>query len=207
MNSTIKRTIFDPQNSLSFDPKVIQKMIVLLLKDIDGILLTEEMVESNRLFNSADENGIHVEVGTKQVAIDLNITCEFGKNIPAIFQKTLDILTVQLKEMTGLSLVELNIHVDDIVAKEKVLEQTPSVVKPPEKEIVTPVVSIEENNQQIESADDLKIPAQPPQTDTKLEVIDAEVVETKPKKTKSPKASKPKKEKAKKSDSKKENLE
>lgn len=207
MNSTIKRTIFDPQNSLSFDPKVIQKMIVLLLKDIDGILLTEEMVESNRLFNSADENGIHVEVGTKQVAIDLNITCEFGKNIPTIFQKTLDILTVQLKEMTGLSLVELNIHVDDIVAKETVLEQTPSVVEPPEKEIVTPVVgSIEENNQRIESADDFKIAEQPPQTDAKLEVSDAKVVEPKPKKTKSPKVSKPKKEKAKKSDSKKEAL-
>ena len=97
MNSTIKKTIFDPQNSLSFDDKVIQKMIVLLLKDIDGILLTDEMVESNRLFNTADANGIHVEVGTKQVAIDLNITCEFGKNIPAMFQETSDILTVQLK--------------------------------------------------------------------------------------------------------------
>lgn len=207
MNSTIKRTIFDPQNSLSFDPKVIQKMIVLLLKDIDGILLTEEMVESNRLFNSADENGIHVEVGTKQVAIDLNITCEFGKNIPTIFQKTLDILTVQLKEMTGLSLVELNIHVDDIVAKETVLEQTPSVVEPLEKEIMKPVVeSIEENKQPIESADDLKIAEQLPQIDAKSEVIDAKVVDPKPKKTKSPKVSKPKKEKAKKSDSKKETL-
>ncbi len=203
MNSTIKKTIFDPQNSLSFDDKVIQKMIVLLLKDIDGILLTDEMVESNRLFNTADANGIHVEVGTKQVAIDLNITCEFGKNIPAIFQETLDILTVQLKEMTGLSLVELNIHVDDIVAKETVLEQPQPVVELPEKESVVPVVvAIEENNQPIESADDLKIAEQPPQIDTKLDVIDAEVVEVKPKKTKSPKVAKTKKEKTKKSDTK-----
>ena len=203
MNSTIKKTIFDPQNSLSFDDKVIQKMIVLLLKDIDGILLTDEMEESNRLFNTADANGIHVEVGTKQVAIDLNITCEFGKNIPAIFQETLDILTVQLKEMTGLSLVELNIHVDDIVAKETVLEQPQPVVELPEKEIVVPVVvAIEENNQPIESADDLKIAEQPPQIDTKLDVIDAEVVEVKPKKTKSPKVAKTKKEKTKKSDTK-----
>ena len=203
MNSTIKKTIFDPQNSLSFDDKVIQKMIVLLLKDIDGILLTDEMVESNRLFNTADANGIHVEVGTKQVAIDLNITCEFGKNIPAIFQETLDILTVQLKEMTGLSLVELNIHVDDIVAKETVLEQPQPVVELPEKESVVPVVvAIEENNQPIESADDLKIAEQPPQIDTKLDVIDAEVFEVKPKKTKSPKVAKTKKEKTKKSDTK-----
>ena len=69
---------------------------------------------------SSGENltkGISAEVGEKQVAIDMDVFLEFDSNAQAIFKQLCDKISAQIERMTGLQLVELNMHVKDVLTK------------------------------------------------------------------------------------------
>lgn len=65
------------KGDLKYDPKVIQKIIGIALSDVKGLLTVNGGFFSNladKIVNSDDvTNGINVEVGKKQVAVDIEI--------------------------------------------------------------------------------------------------------------------------------------
>ncbi len=69
----------------------------------------------NKLVNSSNPTeGVEVEVGKEQVAVDLDIITEFGKDARTIYQKIQELVKTKIMEMTGLELIELNVKVVDI---------------------------------------------------------------------------------------------
>lgn len=103
---------------LTYEDKVIQKIIGIALEDIDGLLtvdggffsnLTEKLVNTDNV-----TSGVNVEVGEKQVAVDLDIVAEFGKDINKIFDEMKTIISKEVKQMTGLEVIEVNVNVVDI---------------------------------------------------------------------------------------------
>ena len=77
--------------SLTYDDKVIQKIIGIALEDVDGLLTVDGGFFSNiaeKLVNTDNvTSGINTEVGKKQVAVDMDIVVEYGRNIPEVAER------------------------------------------------------------------------------------------------------------------------
>jgi uncharacterized alkaline shock family protein YloU len=58
--------------------------------------------------------GVKVEVGERQAAIDLDLIVEFGVAIPDLAQSVRNNVVERVQRMTGLDVTEVNISIDDI---------------------------------------------------------------------------------------------
>ncbi len=58
--------------------------------------------------------GVKVQVGEKEVAVDLYIVVEFGVRIPEVAQKVQENVKRAVESMTGLECIEINIHVQGV---------------------------------------------------------------------------------------------
>lgn len=58
--------------------------------------------------------GVKVEVGEKEAAIDLYVIVEFGAKIPDVAQLIQQKVKDAIENMTGLKVVEINIHVQGV---------------------------------------------------------------------------------------------
>lgn len=72
--------------------------------------------------------GIKVEVGEKETKIDVNIIVEYGTRIPDIAFEIQSRVKKSVENMTGLKVVEVNVHVQgvkaDIVSEEEKEDKT-----------------------------------------------------------------------------------
>ncbi|MCL6499157.1 MAG: Asp23/Gls24 family envelope stress response protein [Firmicutes bacterium] len=64
--------------------------------------------------SQAASQGVSVDVGERQAAIDLNLVTEYGQSIVDISDAVRRSVAGQVEGMTGLKVVEVNIQVDDI---------------------------------------------------------------------------------------------
>ena len=108
----------DVKGELTYEDKVIQKIIGLSLEKVPGLLdvdggffsnLTEKIINTDNV-----THGVNVEVGKEQVAVDLNIVVEYQKNVPALYKEIKDVVVSQVTKMTDLEVVEVNVNVVDI---------------------------------------------------------------------------------------------
>ena len=124
-NATEKQDVVskDVRGELTYEDKVIQKIIGLSLDRVPGLLhvdggffsnLTEKLVNSNDV-----THGVNVEVGKEQVAVDLNVIVEYRKNVPTLYKEIKDVIVSEVAKMTDLEVVEVNVNVVDIKTKEQ----------------------------------------------------------------------------------------
>ena len=66
--------------------------------------------------------GIKVEVGEKETKIDVNIIVEYGVRIPDVAFEIQNRVTKAVETMTGLKVVEVNVHVQGVKTTEIVEE-------------------------------------------------------------------------------------
>lgn len=113
----------DVRGELTYEDKVIQKIIGLSLDRVPGLLhvdggffsnLTEKIVNTNDV-----THGVNVEVGKEQVAVDLNVIVEYRKNVPTLYKEIKDVIVSEVAKMTDLEVVEVNVNVVDIKTKEQ----------------------------------------------------------------------------------------
>ncbi|WP_372452905.1 Asp23/Gls24 family envelope stress response protein [Actinomadura parmotrematis] len=58
--------------------------------------------------------GVAVQVGERQAAVDIDLVVEYGVSIPDLATAVRDNVISEVEHMTGLEVVEVNITVDDI---------------------------------------------------------------------------------------------
>lgn len=96
---------------------VVAKMAGIAAREVEGI---HELGKSfRRLVGRARSGeslsqGVNVEVGKKEAAIDLVIVMEYGYAIPAVAQALRDNVISKVEKGTGLVVKEVNIEVDDL---------------------------------------------------------------------------------------------
>ena len=74
--------------------------------------------------------GVKVHIGEKQVAIDLYVIMEYGVSIPDIAIKIQEKVKDSVENMSGMQVMEINIHVEGISTIEKIKEnQTKDLVE------------------------------------------------------------------------------
>ena len=120
-NTAVKSQENTHQNTLTFEDQVIKKIAGIAANEIKGILSMSGGFMSGLTdrFRSTEDitKGINAEVGEKQVALDLKVIVEYGKNIPAIFSEIVNNVKKSVHEMTGLEVVEVNMHVEDVMTR------------------------------------------------------------------------------------------
>lgn len=126
-NNEIGTTTNGIKTKLTFDDQVVKKIAGIAVSEIPGIL----GLSGNAITNLTDKftsgsnptKGISAEVGTKQVAIDLDVIGEYGKNISQVFETATQKVSDEVKNMTGLDVVEFNMNVNDVMSKEQYQEK------------------------------------------------------------------------------------
>lgn len=58
--------------------------------------------------------GVSVEVGEKEAAVDLTVVIEYGESIPRVAQHIRDNVIRRIEGITGLSVTEVNVAVNDL---------------------------------------------------------------------------------------------
>ena len=68
----------------------------------------------DRLGGSSQNQGVAVEVGERQAAVDLTLVVEYGVSITDLAQGVRDNVIDRVETMTGLEVTEVNIDVTDV---------------------------------------------------------------------------------------------
>jgi uncharacterized alkaline shock family protein YloU len=63
---------------------------------------------------SQHSQGVSVEVGEKEAAVDLTIVVEYGESIPKLSQQIRENVTRRIEGITGLAVTEVNVTVNDL---------------------------------------------------------------------------------------------
>ncbi len=119
------------RGELTYDDKVIQKIVGVALGEVKGLLSIDGGFFSNlkeKLVNTDDVTaGIETEVGKKQVAVDMDVVVEYGHDIEAIFEQIKEVIAREVEHMTHLEVIEVNVNVSDIKTKEQHEEDSETV--------------------------------------------------------------------------------
>ena len=110
------------QSKLTFDEQVISKIVMMSLREIDGVAAVKSGAGS--LFGRGGNVGINVEVGETEVAVDLRLILQFGKNAKEIYEKLKSSIEEQVYNMTGLKVVEVNVKIEDVLTEEEFKAKT-----------------------------------------------------------------------------------
>ena len=121
--SKVEKKVEEVKGELTYEDKVIQKIIGLSLENVPGLLAIDGGFFSNlseKLVNTDNvASGVNVEVGKEQVAVDLNVIVEYQKNVPELYKKIKEVVVSEISKMTDLEVVEVNVDVVDIKTKEQ----------------------------------------------------------------------------------------
>lgn len=119
------------KGELTYDDKVIQKIVGTAVDQIDGLLTVDGGFFSNiaeKLVNTDNvTSGIETEVGKKQVAVDMDVVIEYGRDIPQIADQIKQVIHAEVAHMTHLEVIEVNVNVVDIKSKGEYQEDSETV--------------------------------------------------------------------------------
>ncbi|HEX2273161.1 MAG TPA: Asp23/Gls24 family envelope stress response protein [Acidimicrobiales bacterium] len=113
-----------PQGKTTIADSVVAKIAGMAAREVAGV---HEMGKgAARAFGALKEKlpvgssepsvtqGVTVEVGERQAAVELDLVCEYGVSIVDVAQAVRRNVIQRLQTMTGLEITEVNITVDDI---------------------------------------------------------------------------------------------
>jgi uncharacterized alkaline shock family protein YloU len=109
--------------SVNIDQSVVQKIAGIACREISGVHAMG--ASASRAFGAVRERipgssgpsvaqGVGVEVGETEAAVDLDIVVEYGVSIPDLARSIQRNVKQAVGRMTGLDVVEVNVNVDDL---------------------------------------------------------------------------------------------
>lgn len=113
-----EQVVFEENSNLKIDKEVVKIITSLAAQEIDGVIgLTRGLPGSLRkiLNKDAVTQGIKTRFdGASKVAINLYVILEYGFRVPDVAIAIQENVKKQVEEMTGLFVMEVNIHVQGI---------------------------------------------------------------------------------------------
>ena len=111
------------QGKISVAENVVQKIAGMACREVSGV--HRMGTSTGRAFGALRERipgstgpnvaqGVGVEVGETQAAIDLDIVVEYGVSIADLGKSIQRNVKQSVERMTGLEVVEVNVNVDDV---------------------------------------------------------------------------------------------
>ncbi|MDQ0221733.1 Asp23/Gls24 family envelope stress response protein [Streptococcus moroccensis] len=116
-NITVPHESNEMRGSITYENRVVEKIVGKALETVPGLLSVSGGFFSNLKNKTVNSNnvtdGVNVEVGQKEVAVDLDIVVEYGKDIPDIVDQMKSVISNAVADMTHLEVVEVNVNVVD----------------------------------------------------------------------------------------------
>ena len=111
-----------PQGNTTIADAVVQKIAAIAAKEVSGVYAlgggTARMMGAIREripgASQSTGQGVAVEVGERQAAIDLDLVTEYGVSIVDLSRSVRRNVISAVEGMTGLEVTELNVSVNDI---------------------------------------------------------------------------------------------
>ena len=122
----------------SIASSVVAKIAGIATREISGVhnmgtgasravgALKEKIGGSSK---STASQGVNVEVGERQAAVDLDIVVEYGVSIVDLTRAVRENVIQRIQRMTGLEVTEVNVTVDDIYLQDEEQEPAPERVQ------------------------------------------------------------------------------
>ncbi len=120
------------KGSVSFANDVIATIAGLAVMDIEGIAgMTGGVVDGivELVGRKNFTKGIKVEAGNKEAAIDAHVVIKYGEKIQEVAEKAQEAVKKAVENMTGLKVIEVNVHVQGIAFEKEVKEPEQPRVK------------------------------------------------------------------------------
>jgi uncharacterized alkaline shock family protein YloU len=112
------------ESTLSIDNTVVEKIVAIVCRSIDGILSMKGNLISSiqEGFGGTDlTKGVSVEmVGEDACVVSVSIIMEYGKSAPLIFQELHDRITEKVTDMTGLKVNSVNVRITNVMTREEI---------------------------------------------------------------------------------------
>lgn len=124
-------TISEDNNEIKIADDVVAVIAGIAVSEVPGVAgmaggfaggITEVLSGKKNL-----AKGIKVEVGEKDTKIDVNIIVEYGVRIPDVAFEIQSRVKKAVETMTGLSVVEVNVHVQGVNTESKEEEEEEKV--------------------------------------------------------------------------------
>lgn len=107
--------------TIEIAPEVIEAIAGLATVEVDGVAGMSGGLSSGIAELLGRKNlskGVKVEVGQREAAIDVSIIVQFGKKIPEVSTEIQRNVKRSIETMTGLTVIEVNVHVHDVHFKQ-----------------------------------------------------------------------------------------
>ena len=119
------------RGNTSIADSVVSKIAGIAAQEVDGIRMGSgaSQTASNLLGSitgggsSSQTQGVSVEVGQEEAALDLTLTAEYGKSIPQLAEAVRRNISNRVESLVGLRVTEVNITVQNIFFPEQEREQ------------------------------------------------------------------------------------
>ena len=122
-NMPVNVELNDGMGSVTFADEVIAVIAGLAATEIKGIAsMSGNMGNSiNEMLGKKDHTkGVKVEVGKEEAAVDLYVVLNYGLNIPDTCKAVQENVKKAIETMTGLRVVEVNVHVQGVKFEKEV---------------------------------------------------------------------------------------
>lgn len=119
------------RGNTSIADSVVSKIAGIAAQEVDGIRMGSgaSQTASNLLGSitgggsSSQTQGVSVEVGQEEAALDLTLTAEYGKSIPQLAEAVRRNVANRVESLVGLRVTEVNITVQNIFFPQAEQEQ------------------------------------------------------------------------------------
>lgn len=109
------------RGATSIDDTVVTKVAGIAAREVRGVYdlgggTARALGGVTQRVGLADERtqGVSVEVGEREAAVDLTAVIEYGESIPQVAEQIRDNIVKRVEGITGLSVTEVNVTVNDL---------------------------------------------------------------------------------------------
>jgi uncharacterized alkaline shock family protein YloU len=118
------------RGSTSISDSVVSKIAGIASQEVDGIRMgsggsqaVSGILGSITGGSGGQTQGVSVEVGQEEAALDLTLTAEYGKSIPQLAEAVRRNVANRVESLVGLRVTEVNITVSNIFFPQQEAEQ------------------------------------------------------------------------------------
>lgn len=120
---TSDKTLNPSPAGKSYNRKAIKKQIGQALANVDGLLAVDGGFFSNlagKIVNTDKfTSGVKLVLGKEEARVDLNVIAEYKKNVSDLYHDIKRLVIDVIRNMTGLSVIDVNLKVLEVKAQAK----------------------------------------------------------------------------------------
>ena len=116
------------RGSTSISDSVVAKIAGLAAQEVDGIRMgsgTSQAVGGilGSITGGSQTQGVSVEVGQEEAAVDLTLTAEYGKSVPQLAEAVRRNVISRVVNLVGLRVTEVNVTVSNVFFPQQEAEE------------------------------------------------------------------------------------